>query len=353
MLPTISKSIFGKTPDGQTIDLFTLKNKSGGIVQITNYGGIIVSAKVPDREGNLGEVMLGFDDLDSYLTKNDPHFGGIIGRFGNRIANGRFSIDNNDFILAQNSGRHHLHGGKKGFDQQIWTPEIIEQNGGKCLKLSYLSPDGEEGYPGNLQCSVTYSFFENNELVIDYQAVTDKETIVNLTSHPYFNLKNGGKSSVYDHELKINADYLTAVDADCIPTGELMPVAHSPFDFKNFKTIGKDIDKKHIQLTNGNGYDHNFVIQATEKNLRTAAEVSEPETGRILTVLTTEPGVQFYSANWLNLSGKDGVFYKKHSAFCLETQHFPDSPNHPNFPSTILAVGDRYESKTVYRFGID
>jgi aldose 1-epimerase len=352
MQPTITKTIFGKIAEGQIIDLFTLQNEAGGVAQIINYGGIIVSTKVPDRNGELGEVMLGFDDLESYLTKNDAHFGSIIGRYANRIAKGHFFIDKEGFDVAKNNGQNHLHGGLNGFDRQIWKAIVIEKYGQKSLQLTYLSPDGEEGYPGSLACTVTYSFFENNELVIDYEAVTDTKTIVNLTSHPYFNLKNGGKSDVLTHELKINASHITAIDSTCIPTGKLMPVEKTPFDFRNLKSIGKSIEEKQVQLEYGNGFDHNFVIDATNQKLPIVAEVVESETGRTLTILTTEPGIQLYTGNWLDSKGKNGIHHQKRSAFCLETQHFPDSPNQPSFPSTILEVGDTYKSRTVYRFGV-
>ena len=349
MQATISKSPFGNTSDGQMVSLFTLQNEAGGVVQITNYGGTIVSAKMPDRHGNLGEVMLGFDDLEGYLNM-DSFFGSTVGRYANRIAKGRFSIDNDTFQLATNLGENHLHGGLKGFDKQIWDAEIVEENGAKSLKLSYSSPDGEEGYPGKLDCTVTFTFVKNNTLTMVYSAKTDKKTVVNLTNHAYFNLKDGGASSIDTHELKINASYITPVDATAIPTGKLMSVEETPFNFKNFKPIGKDIGEKNEQLGYGNGYDHNFVLDAAEQKLCIAAEVVEPFSGRALRVLTTEPGIQLYTANWVDTKGKNGIHYQNRSAFCLETQHFPDSPNQPNFPSTILDAGAVYTSTTVYQF---
>lgn len=352
MQATILKESFGKTPNGKKIDLFTFQNEAGGIVQITNYGGIIVSAKMPDHEGNLGEITLGFDTLEEYFSKNKPHFGGIIGRYANRIANGQFLIDGKIFKVAKNADLHHLHGGKKGFDQQIWDAEIIEKNGQQSLELTYFSKDGEENYPGNLICTVTYIFAKNNELIIDYQAITDKKTIINLTNHAYFNLKDGGQSSILYHRLKIYADRFTPIDETSLPTGEMLSVEQTPFDFRNFKPIGNDVVGKDKQLSIGNGYDHNFVLNSSKKQLRTAAEVVELVTGRTLTVLTTKPGVQLYTGNWLDDLGKVGIHYQKRSAFCLETQHFPNSPNQSNFPSTILDVGEQHRSTTIYRFGV-
>lgn len=339
-------------PNSKPVDLFTLKNSMGGIVQITNLGGIIVSIKVPDRNGELDEVTLGFDSFEDYLQRNTPHFGGIVGRYANRIANGRFSLSGNNFTLSQNESTNHLHGGNKGFDQQLWNAEIIEKNGAPSLHLSYLSADEEEGFPGNLQCTVTYTFQKKNELIIDYKAITDKKTVINLTNHAYFNLKDGGKSDIYFHRLKINADHFTPINDKCLPTGEIQKVEQTSFDFRNFKPIGMDIFQSSQQLNYGHGYDHNFVIHQKDHQLRVAAQVVEPESGRTLTVLTTEPGIQLYTGNWLDNIGKEGIHYKERSAFCLETQHFPDSPNHAHFPSTTLDVGESFASTTVYRFGV-
>jgi aldose 1-epimerase len=286
------------------------------------------------------------------LTKNDPYFGAIVGRYANRISHGRFVLDGIAYELATNQSPHHLHGGNKGLAKQIWTAEITGKEGQQSLKLSYISPDGEEGYPGKLDCTVTYSFLKNNELVIDYHAVTDKKTIVNFTNHAYFNLKDGGRTPINDHLLKINANSITAVDSTCIPTGELMSVDKTPFDFTTLKPIGKDIQAKHQQIGHGNGYDHNYILNRKGQELYIAAEVLEPNTRRTLKVLTTEPGVQLYTANWLDIKGKNNIDYQPRSAFCLETQHFPDSPNQPSFPSAILDAGETFRSMTVYQFGV-
>ena len=351
MQATITKNHFGYTGSGEAVDLFTLQNTAGGRIQITNFGGIIVSAQLPDRMQQLAEITLGFDDLTGYLT-NPPTFGGIVGRYANRIGFGKFSLAGKTYYLAKNNGPHHLHGGLDGFHKKVWAAEIVDNNGTKSLQLSYTSPNGEEGYPGNLDCIVTYTFAENNELIIDYQAVTDQQTVINLTNHAYFNLKDGGRSYIGEHRLKINARQLTAIDDTCLPTGELLSVAETPFDFSDFKPIGKNIQADHLQITFGNGYDHNFILEKEADELTVAAEVIEPTSGRTLTVLTTEPGVQLYTANWLDLEGKNGIHYQPRSAFCLETQHFPDAPNRPEFPGTILHPEKPFRSTTIYRFGI-
>ena len=349
----ISKKVFGRLPNSITVDLFTLTNKHGMQVKITNYGGIVTSIQVPDKNGLLGEVNLGFDNLQDYLQEAQPYFGAIIGRFGNRIANGQFSIDGRTYTLATNNGSNHLHGGIHGFDKVVWQAKMVEKRKIPSLELTYLSPDGEEGYPGNLACTVTYKLTNKNELQIDYQATTDKATVINLTNHCYFNLKDGGKTNCLDHELRIFADAFTPLDQNTIPTGEIKSVQHTPFNFLSAKKIGARIEQNNPQLEIGNGYDHNFVLH-TKKKLKRAAKVVEQESGRVLEVFTTEPGLQFYTANWLDgrLIGYNNMAYQKRCAFCLETQHFPDSPNQPSFPSTILRPDETFQSTTIYKFSV-
>lgn len=349
----ISKQFFGTLPNQVSVDLFTLTNKHGMQVKVTNYGGIVTSIQVPDKNGLLGEVNLGFDNLNEYLAETQPYFGAIIGRYGNRIANGKFTIDGQSYILAKNSASNHLHGGKKGFDKVVWQAEMMEKRNIPSLILTYLSPDGAEGYPGNLTCKVIYKLTNKNELQINYQATTDKPTILNLTNHCYFNLKDGGATTCLNHELRILADAFTPVDKNTIPTGEIKSVKRTPFNFLTPKKIGTRIDQNNPQLKIGNGYDHNFVLK-TATNLKKAAKVIERESGRILEVFTTEPGLQLYTANWLDgsLIGHHGIAYEKRSAFCLETQHFPNSPNQANFPTTILRPDESYHSTTVYKFSV-
>jgi len=351
---TIKKEAFGKMPDGKTVDVYTLTNSHGLEARIINFGGIVLSLRVPDRNGKLDDVVLGFDSLEPYLT-NDPHFGSIIGRYANRIANGKFTLDGAEYALPKNNGPNTLHGGVKGFDKVLWQAEPSEIRSGVALVLSYTSKNGEEGFPGNLKTKVTYTLTDSDELSIDYDATTDKATPVNLTSHGYFNLAGQGTSDVLAHELLINADRFTLVDKNLIPTGELAPVAGTPLDFTRSTPIGARINDKYEQLVLARGYDHNFVINRKGSGLELAARVHELSTGRMLEVFTTEPGVQFYSANFLDgtLTGKQGRVYKQHYAFCLETQHFPDSPNHPSFPSTILRPGQKYHSSTTYKFSVD
>ncbi|MFK7979055.1 MAG: aldose epimerase family protein [Saprospiraceae bacterium] len=349
----ISKQSFGTLPNQVPVDLFTLTNKHGMQVKITNYGGIITSIQVPDKNGLLGEINLGFDNLKAYLQESQPYFGAIIGRYGNRIANGKFTIAGQSYNLAQNSASNHLHGGNKGFDKVVWQAEMIEKRNIPSLILTYLSPDGQEGYPGNLTCKIIYKLTNKNELQINYQATTDKPTVLNLTNHCYFNLKDGGATTCLNHELRIFADAFTPVDKNTIPTGEIKSVKRTPFNFLTSKKIGARIDQNNPQLKIGNGYDHNFVLK-TGTNLKKAAKVIERESGRILEVFTTEPGLQLYTANWLDgsLIGHHDIAYEKRSAFCLETQHFPDSPNKPNFPATILRPDEVFQSTTVYKFSV-
>jgi aldose 1-epimerase len=346
----VSHAAFGKTADGQAVELYTMTNSNGVEVRAMTYGAIITSIKVPDRQGTIGDVVLGFDTLAAY--KDSPYFGAVVGRYGNRIAKGQFTLDGRTYKLATNNGPNHLHGGVKGFDKQVWTAQPVNNASGVGVTFTRTSPDGEEGYPGNLKATVTYTLTDKNELMIHYEATTDKATPVNLTQHTYFNL--AGSGDILGHELMLNADRYTPVDATLIPTGELAPVQGTPFDFRKPTAIGARIAASDPQLKNGNGYDHNWVLNRASTGLQPAAQVFEPTSGRTLAVATTEPGVQFYSGNFLDgtLKGKGGVVYKQRSGMCLETQHFPDSPNHPNFPTTILKPGAVYSSQTVFTFGV-
>jgi aldose 1-epimerase len=341
----IRKELFGVI-NGRNVFVYTLENQNGMKVRITNYGGIITSLIVPDREGNPDDVVLGFNSLKGYLSEN-PYFGAIVGRYANRIAGGKFSLDGVDYSLAINNGHHHLHGGVRAFDKVVWDTEEVYPGGASGIRLSYHSADGEEGYPGNLDVFVTYILTADNEFRIDYEAVTDKPTPVNLTHHSYFNLSGTTGSDILDHELMIDADRYTCVDAHLIPTGELKNVKGTPLDFRNTITIGERIDQV------DGGYDHNFVLN-NKGGLSRVAELYDRNSGRIMEVHTTEPGLQFYTGNALDgkILGKGGVIYFKHAGLCLETQHFPDSPNQPDFPDTILRPGEKYTQTTVYRFGV-
>ncbi len=349
---SLMKEPFGIV-DGSRVFLYTLRNASGMEARITNYGGIIVSLKVPDRNGNPGDVVLGYDSLSSYV-KATPYFGCLIGRYGNRIAGGRFLLGGTEYTLAKNDGPNQLHGGNKGFDKVVWTVRESESLPGKSLVLTYTSKDGEEGYPGNLDVRVVYSLTDSNEIRVSYQAKTDKPTIVNLTQHSYFNLAGPGDGTILGHELMIAADRFTPIDATFIPTGEFRPVKGTPLDFTSPKPIGERINKDDEQLRYGLGYDHNFVLNKLEGSFGLAARVYEPTRGRVMEVLTSEPGIQFYSGNFLDGShiGKGGKPYLHRYGFCLETQHFPDSPNHPDFPSTVLNPGEEYSTVTAYRFSV-
>jgi aldose 1-epimerase len=344
-----SKS-FGKTRAGEPVELYTLTNSKGMEADIMTYGGILVSLKTPDRGGKLADVVLGFDSLDGYVNDPPPpYFGALIGRYGNRIGGGRFSLNGTEYKLAQNNGPNHLHGGLRGFDKVVWKARTPDA---QSLELTYLSKDGEEGYPGNLTATVTYTLTENNELKLDYRATTDKDTVLNLTNHSYFNLAGQGEGDVLGHQIMINADRFTPVDSGLIPTGELRSVESTPFDFRQTRAIGERIDAADEQIKFGKGYDQNFVLNRAGSGLELAAKVIEPKSGRVMEVLTTEPGVQFYTANNLNgsLRGKAGKVYGRRYALCLETQHFPDSPNKPNFPSVVLKPSAQYQTTTVYRF---
>lgn len=347
---TVTKQSYGQTSTGESVNLYTLRNSKGVEAKITNYGGILVSLKVPDRNGKFDDVVLGFNDLESYLTKNDPYMGALIGRYGNRIAKGRFTLDGVEYKLAVNNGENHLHGGIKGFDKVVWTGREMKTTAGPAVLLTYLSKDGEEGYPGNLSVRVVYTLTNNNELKIDYSATADKDTVTNLTHHSYFNLAGEGNGDILNTSVRINADRFVPTDAGSIPTGELKSVAGTPFDFLKPMSIGARINQDDEQLKFGNGYDHTWVING--RGMRLAAEAYEVTSGRVMQVWTTEPGVQFYTGNFLNgtLTGKSGKIYARRTGFCFETQHYPDSPNQPSFPTTTLKKGATYKSTTIYKF---
>jgi aldose 1-epimerase len=347
----VKKEDFGKTTSGQAVELYTLTNAKGVEVKITTYGGIITSLKVLDRNGKLDDVVLGFDTLESYL-KGHPYFGCIAGRYANRIAKGRFKLDGKEYQLTVNNGEHHLHGGVSGFDKAVWTGKEVKTKNGVGLELTYLSKDGEQGYPGNLSAKVVYTLTDTNELKIDYFATTDKATVVNLTNHAYFNLAGQGNGDILNHQLQIHASRFTPTDETAIPTGVLQSVKGTPFDFTKLEAIGARINQNDEQLKFGKGYDHNFVLTSKAGVLREAAKVYEPTTGRVLEIWTTEPGIQLYTGNFLDgtLTGKGGKVYKHRYGFCLETQHFPDSPNQPGFPSTVLRPRGFYRTTTVMKF---
>jgi aldose 1-epimerase len=348
----VEKQAFGATTDGTAVDLYTLTNANGVEVRAITYGGIIVSLRVPDRHGKLGDVVLGFDTLPEY-QKASPYFGAIIGRYGNRIARGKFTLDGKAYTLAANNGPNALHGGLKGFDKVVWKGESFTNEKGVGVVFSYTSPDGEEGYPGTLRATVTYTLSHTNALTFDYHAVADKATPINLTQHTYFNLAGEGADDVLAHELMLSASRFTPVDSTLIPTGEIRKVEGTPFDFRTPTAMGARIGADDEQMRFGGGYDHNFVIDRKEGNSPVlAARVYEPTSGRVMEVSTTEPGVQFYTGNFLDgtVTGKGGHVYKRRSGFCLETQHYPDSPNRPEFPSTILRPGQEYRSRTIYAF---
>lgn len=348
---SIKQRNFGKVPDGRGADLFILANAGGAEAAVTNYGAAVVSLQAPAQAGALQDVVTGFSSLDGYL-QDSGHFGAVVGRYGNRIGKARFALHGVEYTLDRNNGENSLHGGRRGFDKVLWTAHEVSDPQGPSLELSYLSVDGEEGYPGNLQATVRYTWTNANEWIIRYTATTDKDTIVNLTNHSYFNLAGHGEGDILGHEIMIAADRFTPIDSGLIPTGELRSVEGTPLDFRSATPIGARIDQDDEQLRYGHGYDHNFVLNQYSETPALAARVREPKSGRVLEVLTTEPGVQFYSGNFLTgaIRGKDGKRYPRRSAFCLETQHFPDSPNHPHFPSTMLRANDRYQSTTIFRF---
>jgi aldose 1-epimerase len=344
----MQKQSFGKTEDGQPVDLYILTNKNGMEAAITNYGGTVVSLKVADRSGKFEDVVLGYDDLDGYAT-GKAYIGATVGRYANRIAHATFTLDSSTYSLAKNDGDNHLHG---GFNKRVWTAKDVSSSAGQALELTYLSKDGEEGFPGNLPVKVVYTLTDQNELRIDYTATTDKDTVLNLTNHAYFNLAGQGNGDILQQQIMIKADRFTPIDATSIPTGELRSVKGTPFDFTNSTAIGTRIDQDDPQLKLGRGYDHNWVLNnGTPASLFLAAQAYDQHSGRVLEVLTTEPGIQLYTGNFLDgIHGKDGKVYNRRYAFCLETQHFPDSPNHPNFPSAELKPGQHFQSTTVYKF---
>jgi aldose 1-epimerase len=348
----VTRSSFGRSADGHDVDLFTLTN--GGVeVRTSEYGATIVSIRVPDRAGRVVDIVLGFDALDGYLTKH-PYFGAVVGRYANRIAKGRFTLDDHTYQLATNDGPNHLHGGVTGFDKALWHGEPFERDGAVGVTYAHTSPDGDEHYPGGLAVHVTYRLSPSRELTVEYDATTDKPTPINLTQHSYWNLAGEGSGDILNHELAIDADRFTPVDATLIPTGELASVDGTPFDFRRPTRIGARIGADHEQLRFGKGYDHNWVLNGSSGTLRHVARLVDSGSGRTLDVSTTEPGLQFYSGNFLDgtITGKSGHAYAHRSGLCLETQHFPDSPNHANFPSTILRPGAQYQSKTVFAFGV-
>jgi len=349
----VEKQPFGTTTGGTAVDIYTLTNTSGAVVKIITYGARVVSIEVPGRDGKLGDVSLGYDDLAGY-EKDSSYLGAIVGRYGNRIAKGTFTLDGQTYTLATNNNGNHLHGGVRGFDKVVWTGEGSVFAGVARLKLTYLSKDMEEGYPGNLTATVTYTLTNRNELRIDYLAQTDKATVLNLTNHTYFNLGGAGHGDILNHTLTINALRFTPTNDTAIPLGELRSVKGTPLDFTRATPIGARIEDKYEQIVSGNGYDHNFVLnKPAPGKLSLAAEVYEASSGRVLRVYTTEPGVQFYSGNFLSgATGKQGLTYQRRSGFCLETQHFPDSPNKPKFPSTVLRPGRRYTQTTIYQFSV-
>jgi aldose 1-epimerase len=343
---TVNRTAFGTLPDGSAVEVYTLRNTNGVEARVMTYGATLISVRAPDRAGRVDDVVLGFDSVEPYLTKA-RYFGSIVGRYGNRIGKGTFTLDGATYHLATNNGVNHLHGGNAGFDKKVWQAEPFEKDGNSGVTFSYTSVDGEEGYPGTLKAGVTYTLTPRNELMLDYTATTDKATPLNLTNHSYFNLAGRGHGNVLQHQITIDADRYTPTDAGQIPTGEIAPVAGTPFDFRKPTAIGAHIDADDEQIRRGNGYDHNFVLNGT--GTHHAAHVVEPTTGRTLDVATTEPAVQFYTGNNLD-PVRNG--FERRGAFCLETQHFPDSPNHANFPSTILRPGQTFRSRTTFTFGV-
>jgi aldose 1-epimerase len=347
----VKREPFGTAPSGEAVELITLVNANGVELRAMTYGAIIVSLRVPDRAGSLRDVVLGYDSLAGYV-KSSPYFGAVVGRYGNRIAKGKFTLDGATYTLEVNNGPNALHGGLKGFDKVMWLADTLRSADGVGIRFHYVSKDGEEGYPGTLNATVTYLLTGSNEVHIAYEATTDKATPVNLTQHSYFNL--AGSGDILSHVLTLNADRFVPVDSTLIPTGELAPVQGTPFDFTLPHAIGERINVNHQQIQFGGGYDHTLVLNRPDSGLSVAAVLWDPASGRTLEVRTTEPGVQFYSGNFLDgtLTGKGGVVYQRRTGMCLETQHYPDSPNQPAFPSTILRAGETYESRTVWKFGV-
>ncbi|HEY7289869.1 MAG TPA: aldose epimerase family protein [Vicinamibacterales bacterium] len=355
---SVTQARFGTMPDGTGVDIYTLSNTHGIEVRVITYGAAIVSLKTPDRAGRFDDIVTGFDTLEGYVER-PRFFGAIAGRYANRIANARFTLDGRTYTLAANNGPNSLHGGRRGFDKVVWKGATFDRDGNVGVVMTHVSPDGDEGYPGNLNVSVTYTLTPRDELILDYAATTDKATPINLTNHSYFNLAGDGRGDVLRHLLTIDADRYTPTDATQIPTGELAPVDGTPFDFRKPTVVGARIDADNEQIRRGHGYDHNFVLNGWRASASIdrpshAARLVDPSSGRTMDVATTEPGVQFYSGNNLDGSavGKNGHAYARRSALCLETQHFPDSPNHANFPTTILRPGTEFRSRTVFSFGV-
>ncbi|MCM8709695.1 galactose mutarotase [Clostridium sp. SYSU_GA19001] len=350
---SITKRFYDNSAAGTLVHIFTLKNSKGTTVKITNFGGIVTSLMVPDKNGNFEDIVLGYDKLSDY-EKKGPYFGAVIGRYANRIGNACFELNGAEYRLDKNEGENHLHGGFIGFDKVVWNAEIVTRNGAEALELVYRSKDGEGGFPGNLDVKVTYSLTEDNALVIDYYAVSDKDTVVNLTNHSYFNLAGHASGNILSQKLMINADKFTPVDKASIPTGELVDVKGTPMDFTKMKTIGQDINADFEQIIFTKGYDHNWVLNTNGNLKEKAAEVIDEKSGRVMEVYTTKPGVQLYTANFLDGSeiGKGGVPYYKNAALCLETQYFPDSVNKKNFPSAVLKAGEKYNHTTIYKFAV-
>lgn len=349
---TISHAPFGQAPDGTPVQLYTLRNSRGSEAQICTYGGIVTSLKVADKHGKFGDVVLGYDTLDGYIEKS-PHFGCLVGRYGNRIAKGKFTLNGKEYTLAVNNPPNSLHGGVMGFDKVVWKAKVLVSSTGPALELNYTSKDGEEGFPGNLKVAATYTLTEDNALRLDFIATTDADTVCNLTHHSYFNF--AGKGEVLGHVVTIHADRFTPVDANMIPTGELRPVKGTPLDFTKPTSIGARINSDDEQIKLGGGYDHNWVVnQATPGQLTHAATVTEPTSGRVMEVWTTEPGIQFYTGNFLDgsITGKGGWTYQARNGFCFEPQHFPDSPNQPSFPTTVLKPGQTYQNTIIYKFSV-
>lgn len=350
---SVTKADFGTTQDGKKVDLYTLTNANGLVAKITNYGGTVTELWVPDRDGKLDDILLGFDNIKDYEEKS-PYFGAVVGRYGNRIGKGKFTLDGKEYTLAVNNDENHLHGGLKGFDKVVWDAAPFQTAKAVGLKLHYLSKDMEEGYPGNLDVTVTYTLTNKNELTINYAATTDKATVCNLTNHSYYNLAGQGVRDNSENQVMLNADYFTPVDKGLITTGELLPVKGTPMDFTTLTAIGSRVDNDDTQLKYGGGYDHNWVLNKKSDEMSLAAKVYEPTSGRIMKIYTNEPGIQFYSGNFLDgtFAGKAGKVYKHRYAFCLETQHYPDSPNKPDFPSTVLRPGQKYQTTTVHKFSV-
>lgn len=351
----ISKKSFGKTAEGAEVYLYTLKNAAGMEVAITNFGGTIVSLKVPDRAGKIEDVVLGYDDFNGYLTPKSPYFGATVGRYANRIAKSKFSLDGQEYTVPANDGANSLHGGLKGFDKRVWSAKEFSDAKGEHLAMNYLSKDGEEGYPGNLTVQVEFTLTSRNQLKIEYSATTDHDTVLNLTNHSYFNLAGQGNGDILKTQLTLFASRFTPVDETLIPNGELRSVAGTPFDFRKPTPIGERIDASDEQLKLGHGYDHNWVLDESSGRLSLAARALDPASGRILEVLTTQPGIQFYTGNFLDgsIHGKGSKPIEHRTGFCLETQHFPDSPNHPKFPTAVLKPGQHFHSTTVFRFSAE